>query len=136
MISPSNDAPPSPLPAPDNAKLYAANAFAGRDRALLYTRGMALSPERGVELALQSMRQAGENAPPEKVMAELFSILHQNDAVPAVPGPDGVPLFCVPPMNRSSMVAKDMEQISLVKTCARTIMKFFRAAFTMVWPAP
>ncbi|CAK7011168.1 MAG: hypothetical protein DELT_02090 [Desulfovibrio sp.] len=52
--------------------------FSGRDRVLLYTRGMNLSPVRGVALALRSLRRAGEDAPAAIIMSELFATLREN----------------------------------------------------------
>lgn len=113
---PPNTAPesfsPSPL-APD---------FAGRDRVLLYTRGMNLAPSRGVALALRSMRRAGEFAPAAKVMEALFRTLQENN-VPFITTLDGVtPIVSTPPMNRRIVIAEDMEQHSLTKVLKNRLL--------------
>lgn len=91
----------------------ASPGFAGRDRVLLYTRGMNLSPTQGVALALRSMRRAGEYAPAPKVMAELFLTFQENEVPLAITTEDGIPFVSAPPMNRRTMIAEDMIQLSL-----------------------
>lgn len=89
------------------------HAFAGRDRVLLYTRGMNIDPITGVSLALESLKRAGEGAAPDKVMEELYALLRERNPSRTVKSPDGSLLTSAPPMNRRSVVAKDMDQFSL-----------------------
>ena len=88
--------------------------LAARDRVLMYTRGMDINPEAGVALALESLRRAGTDAGPDKVMEELFSLL-QEKGPQIITDAEGLPLVCAPAMNRRAMVAKDMETLSLTK---------------------
>lgn len=94
----------------------ASPGFAGRDRVLLYARGMNQSPSKGVALALRSMRRAGEYAPAAKVMEELFRTIQDNEVPLFVSTEDGIPIVSTPPMNRRTMIAEDMMQFSLVGT--------------------
>ncbi|MDL2209566.1 hypothetical protein LJC26_02035 [Desulfovibrio sp. OttesenSCG-928-O18] len=102
-----------------------ANAYAGRDRVLLYTRGMNAAPVKGIELALQSMRQAGENAPPGEVMEQLFHILREEHPATRLTDGNGDPLVSAPPMNRTAMIAEDMDQLSLSGSFLRWLRKRF-----------
>jgi hypothetical protein len=74
---------------------------------------MDLSPSKGVALALGSMQRAGEYAPAAKVMGKLFLTLQESDAPLAVTDEDGVPIVSAPPMNRRTIIAEDMVQLSL-----------------------
>lgn len=96
--------------------LPASPGFTGRDRVLLYTRGMNQSPAKGVALALRSMRRAGEYAPAAKVMEELFRTLQENEVPIFVATEDGTPLVSTPPINRRVMIAEDMVQFSFFGT--------------------
>lgn len=96
-----------------------------RDRVLLYTRGMDIEPEEGVGLALESLRRAGRGAGPDKVMEELFGLLRENGGPPVVTGSEAAPLVCAPPMNRKTVLPKDMEPLSLTAA----IIKWCRAVF-------
>jgi len=93
-----------------------AKRLAARDRVLMYTRGMDIDPETGIALALESLHRAGKNADPSKVMQELFDLLQEKEQSQFMAGAKGHLLACTPTMNRRSMVAKDMEQFSLMKT--------------------
>ena len=81
----------------ENKKLVA------RDRVLLYTRGMDMDLEDGVALALESMRRAGKEAEPGKVMEELFGILQERQHSPVISKADGLPLTCSPGLNRRTV---------------------------------
>ena len=115
------------LPQPPDSK-----SLAARDRALLYTRGMDISPEKGVALALESLRRAGPEADAGRVMGELFAVLREHDRSPIIPGlpvpPDreGEPLACVPPINRTVVLPKDMEPLSLTAALAQWLRSLFR----------
>lgn len=114
-----SDTPPlSPTASP-------VSAFAGRDRVLMYTRGMDVSPEKSVELALQSMRQAGENAPADAVMERLFHLLRKEYPASRLLDRDGEPLVSAPPMNRNTMIAEDMSRLSLIAPLLRWLRAFF-----------
>ncbi|MDR3074271.1 MAG: hypothetical protein LBV01_06065 [Deltaproteobacteria bacterium] len=101
---------PDTIPTPAQP---AGNIYASRDRVLLYTRGMSVNPIQGLDLALRSLRAAGENARPATVMEELYRILGEEGVYPEMKDASGAPLASAPPMNRRSMVAKDMDQLSL-----------------------
>lgn len=92
---------------------HAKTAFAGRDRALLYTRGMDVDPLESVDLVRQSLAEAGPEASPGEVMEKLFALLRKTRREPVVLNDDDRPVVCSPPMNRSVVLAKDMEQLSL-----------------------
>lgn len=100
-------------------------SLAARDRVLLYTRGMDIEPEDGVGLALESLHRAGHDAGPDKVMKELFGLLRENGGHPAVAENESAPLVCTPPMNRRTVLPKDMEPLSLTAA----IIKWCRAVF-------
>lgn len=102
-----------PLPSETRSLHPAASAFAGRDRVLLYTRGMNLTPAKGVTLALRSMRRAGENAPPAKIMRELFLTLEENNFPLTLSDEKGEPLVSSPPINRRPMIAEEMIHFSI-----------------------
>ena len=92
-----------------------AKRLAARDRVLMYTRGMDIDPETGIALALESLRRAGKNADPNKVMRELFNLLQEKGQSQFMTGTEGRLLVCAPAMSRRSMIAKDMEQLSLIE---------------------
>lgn len=94
-------------------------SLAGRDRVLLYTRGMDIDPEDGVSLALQSLRRAGHNAAPARVMGEMFALLRENAHSPRIQDADGNPLVSAPPLNRSRVVPKGVEPLSFSMAVAR-----------------
>ena len=114
-----------PADTPPQGAQPSANIFAGRDRVLLYTRGMEIDPVQGVSLALKALRLAGPGAGPGRVMEEMFHILHNNDVMPDVRDAQGRLIASAPPMNRSIVVADDMEQLSL----SGAIAHFFRSRF-------
>ena len=103
-----------------------AQALAGRDRVLLYTRGMDIDPEEGVSLALQSLRRAGKGAAPDTVMEELFGLLRENNRAVPLESMDGNPIASMPPLNRRRVVPKGVEPLSFSMAVAR----WFRALFT------
>ena len=102
-------------PSNDTSLHSVANPYAGRDKVLLYVRGMDLPPVEGVELALESLRRAGDGAMPDMMMGELYGILREKGFPPRLVGPDGSPLASVPPMNRRSMIPEDMAPLSFGK---------------------
>ncbi|SBV95672.1 hypothetical protein KL86DPRO_10910 [uncultured delta proteobacterium] len=110
----------------NQARIPDTKSLVARDRVLLYTRGMDIEPEDGVALALESMRRAGRGAGPDKVMAELFGLLRENGGPPAVAGGESLPLVCAPPLNRRTVLPKDMEPLSLTTA----IIKWCRTVFT------
>lgn len=103
-------------------------AFAGRDRALLYTRGMGIDPVESVALVLESLTRAGENAPPPVVMEELFLIAREKYAKPLLYDENGAPLVSAPPMNRTHVVARDVDPLSLSGALAAFFRKLFHKA--------
>lgn len=100
-------------------------AYAGRDRALLYTRGMGIDPLKSVSLALESLSRAGSAAPPSVVMEQLFQILREQDVTPLLCDEDGARLISAPPMNRTHVVARDVDPLSL----SGALAAFFRNVF-------
>ena len=104
-----------------------ASAFAGRDRVLLFTRGMDIDPVDSVDLALESLKRAGENASPEKVMRECYAILDERFPRVTLTNPDGSMLTSAPPMNRRTMIARDMDQFSLTAPLVRFLRKIIAA---------
>ena len=105
----------------------AANPYAGRDKVLLYVRGMDIPPVEGVELALESLRRAGDGAMPDAVMEELYGILREKGFSLRLAGPDGSPLVSAPPINRRSMTSEDLEQFSFGKTLALYAHRYWSA---------
>lgn len=100
-------------------RTLSAQSVAGRDRVLLYTRGMDINPEEGVSLALQSLRRAGDGAAPDKVMEELFALLREKDLPAHIESEDGVPFASTPPLNRRRVVPKDIEPLSFSMAVSR-----------------
>lgn len=114
-----------PPPASENGGSSGVSAAAGRDRVLLYTRGMDLDPVHGVELALSSLRRAGEGASPGKIMGELFSILESKGPTLLPCDSQGRRLVSVPPMNRRAMLPEDMDPLSLTAYLKNRAARFF-----------
>lgn len=104
---------------PDSKSLLA------RDRVLLYTRGMDIAPEDGVALALESLRRAGHGVGPDVVMEELFGLLREHGALPALENGE-TPLISAPPINRRILLPKDMDPLSLTAAVARRCRKILR----------
>jgi hypothetical protein len=84
---------------------------------------MDMDPEDGVGLALESLRRAGRDAEPGKVMEELFALLRENRSPLTVSGAGSAPLPSVPAMNRRTVLPNAMEPLSLTAAIA----KLFRA---------
>ena len=101
-------------------------AYAGRDRALLYTRGMGIDPAESVALVLESLSRAGNGAPPPVVMEELFHIARERYAKPVLIDEIGAPLVSMPPMNRTPVVARDVDPLSLSGALAAFFRKLAR----------
>ena len=120
---------PDAIPVPPSP---AGKNFAGRDRALLYTRGMDLGPVQGLEFVLRSLSRAGEGAQPAVVMEELYGILRESGRSPAVTGASGAPLASAPPINRRSMAANDTARHSL----AGLLFLLFRPLFAALRQRP
>ncbi|MDL2316701.1 hypothetical protein LJC59_06435 [Desulfovibrio sp. OttesenSCG-928-A18] len=104
-----------------------------RDRALLYTRGLDIDPMSSVELALESLKRAGERwenrqndtlaslpggaapaaeagpSPAALVMEELHALLRERQIALRFTTSDGQLLRSTPPMNRKRMIAEDMD---------------------------
>lgn len=109
------------LPQPPDAR-----RFAARDRVLLYTRGMNIPAETGIALALESLRRVGPDAGPDAVMSELFAVLREHGHSPAIPGPEDCPLASSPPLNRTRVLPRDIEPLSLTTA----ILKWLRSLTT------
>lgn len=112
-------------PAAENAAPAALPPAAGRDRVLLYTRGMDLDPVHGVELALASLRRAGEGASPAKVMHELFSIMDSNGPTLLPRDNQGRGLASTPPMNRRAMLPEDMDPLSITAYLKNRVARWY-----------
>lgn len=107
-----------------------------RDRVLLYTRGMDVGAVASLKLALGALRRAenidptprtAESAqaavqsveptngtpalpvPPERVMRELFSLLHESGMTTHLQDPSGERLQSMPPLNRRYMIAEPLK---------------------------
>ena len=93
-------------------------AFAGRDRALLYTRGMDIDPVKSVSIVMESLSRSGNDAPPSAVMGELFHILQAGCTDTIIHDKIGEPLTSAPPINRTHVLAKDVEPLSLTGALA------------------
>ena len=115
---PIDTAPPSALSPPSSA---GSRGYAGRDRVLLYTRGMDLNSEESVALALESIREAGQDAGPAEVMDSMFAILREHGHSPLLRDAEGSLITCTPPMNRRTVVATDMEQFSLTAVIGKLL---------------
>jgi len=102
-------------PPPDPKSLIA------RDRVLLYTRGMDIPPESGVALALESMRRAGPDAEAEKVMEELFAALRGKNTFPIIAEQQNSFLVSAPPINRRTVLPRNMEPLSFTAALRRWI---------------
>lgn len=89
-----------------------AKSLIARDRVLLYTRGMNIPPDMGVELALQSMRGAGPDAEASAVMEELFAILRETGMAAVMPEQRDEPIASAPPIHRTTVLPRDMEPLS------------------------
>lgn len=113
---------PHLTPPPDPKSLIA------RDRVLLYTRGMDIPPESGVALALESMRRAGPGAEAEKVMEELFATLRENNAFPIIAGQQSSFLVSAPPLNRRTVLPRNMEPLSFTAA----LVRWFKALYGRV----
>ena len=121
----TEDANGRPSSTRDTVSGNSVNPFAGRDRVLLYTRGMDVDPVHGVELALASLRRAGDGAPPAKVMRELFDLMRTTWPTPLRHDTEGHTLSSTPPMNRRPMLPEDMASFSISSGIASWLRNLF-----------
>ncbi len=103
-----------------------------RDRVLLYARGLDLDPVLAVELALESMREAGlagtraveadavtpfapgAEAPClPRAMAAMRRLLNERGGNGFVSDASGRPLVSMPPLNRRPMLPEEMDRSPL-----------------------
>lgn len=106
------------------------NAARARDRVLLYTRGMAVDPVLGLELALESLRRAERAGPKDDgihtAMNELHALLREKGIDLEVPDERGAPLRSAPPMTRRPMVAEEMDRSPLRRLAKKLLALFVR----------
>ena len=110
---------------PHTAQSLSGRTFAGRDRVLLYTRGMEIDPIAGVDLALESLKRAGDSSPPSEVMGKLYEILDEKNYSFILKNSDGSHLKSVLPINRRHVIANDMAKFSF----SAALFSYFRNIF-------
>lgn len=81
-----------------------------RDRVLLYTRGMEISPGESVELARECLRRAGGRASGAEAMDILRGLLIERGLAHGALDEKGRRLLSAPPMNRRPMIVEHLDR--------------------------
>jgi len=100
---------------------------AARDRVMLYIRGLDLHPAKGLRLAAESMEAAPSS--PEEAMDALEKVLGEEGLLPGLPGERGQNIRSFPPLNRSVMVAEEMDRIPWRTSFFRFLRRWRRELF-------
>jgi len=98
-----------------------------RDRVMLYIRGLDLPPAKGLRLAAGSLEEAPSS--PEEAMDALEMLLSEERLLPGLPGERGQNIPSFPPLNRSVMVAEEMDRIPWRTSFFRFLRRWRRELF-------
>ncbi|MDD2453901.1 MAG: hypothetical protein PHS90_08435 [Synergistaceae bacterium] len=100
---------------------------AARDRVMLYIRGLDLPPSKGLRLAARSMEE--EPSSPGEAMDALELLLDKEGLLPGLPGERGQNIPSFPPLNRSVMVAEEMDRVPWRTSFFRFLRRWRRELF-------
>ena len=103
MTSINNEEENTPAVSPDEWRY-------SRDRVLLYVRALDLSPYRGLELALESLRAAGPGSA-GAAMRNLRHLLSEYGLDRGLLDEEGRHISSMPPLNRGVMVPQPLDRL-------------------------
>lgn len=96
-----------------------------RDRVMLYVRGLDLPPGKALGLAAESI-EASSTPSPADVMDILEQLLEQHGLTPDLLDGKGRRISSFPPLNRSVMVAEEMDRVPWKKAFVRFLRRWRR----------
>lgn len=96
-----------------------------RDRVALYVTALDLPPFKGLELALESLKRSGPTDVTE-AMRTLRELLAEHGLDQGIRTPEGVHLSSQPPLNRGSMVAKELDRLPWLSGLKRFFARWKR----------
>ncbi|ADE57932.1 MULTISPECIES: hypothetical protein [Aminobacterium] len=99
-----------------------------RDRILLYVRAMDLPPFKGLELALDALKQS-EASSIEEAMDALESCIVKQKIDLGVRNAKGEHISSVPPMTRGTMVSKNFDRTPWLTALNKFILRWARNLF-------
>ncbi|MBP6333130.1 MAG: hypothetical protein KA342_06745 [Aminivibrio sp.] len=100
---------------------------AAGDRVLLYVRGLGIQPARGLSLAARSLEESP--ASPEGAMDALERLLQEEGFSPDLLDRGGHRISSFPPMNRTVMVAEEMDRLPWRTSLVRFLRRWRRELF-------
>ncbi len=100
---------------------------AARDRVLLYIKGLDLPPDRGLFIAARSLEEAP--ASPEGAMDALERLLREEGFSPDLVDRGGRRISSFPPLNRTVMVAEEMDRLPWRTSLVRFLRRWGRELF-------
>lgn len=128
---------PSPVAGPyfRNQDAAERERFRACDRVTLYARGLGLGAVPSLQLAMESMRRAGEGASLEAVMREMHELLDEHGIGLRLLDRRGDALHSGPPMNRRSMVSEGVSRASVFSWARKSAHRILIAPIlrTLTW---
>ncbi|MEA4952363.1 MAG: hypothetical protein VB107_06785 [Aminivibrio sp.] len=100
---------------------------AAGDRVLLYVRGLGIQPARGLALAARSLEEAPSS--PEGAMDALERLLREEGFSPDLLDRGGRRISSFPPLNRTVMVAEEMDRLPWRTSLVRFLRRWRRELF-------
>ena len=100
---------------------------AAGDRVLLYVRGLGIRPARGLALAARSLEEAPSS--PEGAMDALERLLREEGFSPDLLDRGGRRISSFPPLNRTVMVAEEMDRLPWRTSLVRFLRRWRRELF-------
>jgi hypothetical protein len=101
--------------------------WAAGDRVLLYIRGLGIQPARGLSLAARSLEEAP--ASPEGAMDALERLLREEGFSADIMDRGGRRISSFPPLNRTVMVAEEMDRLPWRTSLVRFLRRWSRELF-------
>lgn len=96
-----------------------------RDRVALYVTALDLPPFKGLELALESLKRSGPTNVTE-AMRTLRELLAEHGLDRGIRTPEGAHLSSQPPLNRGTMVAKELDRLPWLSGLKRFLTRWKR----------
>jgi hypothetical protein len=100
---------------------------AARDRVLLYIKGLDLPPAEGLSLAARSLEEAPLS--PAGAMDALERLLREEGFSPDILDRGGRRISSFPPLNRTVMVAEEMDRLPWRTSFVRFLRRWRRELF-------
>lgn len=96
-----------------------------RDRVVLYVTALDLPPFKGLELALESLKRSGPTDV-TKAMRTLRELLAEHGLDRGIRTSEGAHLSSQPPLNRGTMVAKELDRLPWLSGLKRFLTRWMR----------